>query len=146
MVYVIISIMRMKLLVKKWLGGFFKRHPNLSITTPQGISKARIKGFTPVNKFFDLLEPQMQKIYHNPTRIYNVDESGKLERLLLQKEGYWWLSFFVWTQLVDLFLHYWFGPEKTWKLSWCVHRGVSSNRLDSTTHFYLLATTLHSIY
>ena len=63
---------------KKWLKGFLKRHPNLSIRKPQGISKARIKGFTPenVNKFFALLEPEMQKINFNPARVYNVDESG----------------------------------------------------------------------
>lgn len=63
---------------KKWVKGFFKRHPVLSLRKPQGISKARIKGFTPenVNKFFDLLEPAMETIKYNPARVYNVDESG----------------------------------------------------------------------
>ena len=63
---------------KKWLKGFFKRHPTLSLRKPQGISKARIKGFTPenVSKFFDILEPALEKIKYNPAKVYNVDESG----------------------------------------------------------------------
>lgn len=63
---------------KKWLRNFFKRHPNLSLRKPQGISKNRIKGFTPenINLFFDLLEPALEKINFNPLRVYNVDETG----------------------------------------------------------------------
>ncbi|KAK9675198.1 CENP-B N-terminal DNA-binding domain [Popillia japonica] len=56
--------------IKGFTKGFFKR--------PENISKARIKGFTPenINKFFDVLEPAMEKINYNPSRLYNVDESG----------------------------------------------------------------------
>ncbi|KAG5864262.1 hypothetical protein JTB14_018016 [Gonioctena quinquepunctata] len=63
---------------EKWLRGFLKRNQNLSIRKPQGISKARMKGFTPENvkKYFDLLEPQMQNINHNSSRVFNVDGSG----------------------------------------------------------------------
>lgn len=63
---------------KKWLRNFFKRHPNISLRKPQGISKNRIKGFTPenINLFFDLLEPVMEKVNFNPFRVYNVDETG----------------------------------------------------------------------
>lgn len=34
---------------EKWLKGFFKRHRNLSMRSPQGISAARVKAFTPDN-------------------------------------------------------------------------------------------------
>ncbi|XP_072392413.1 uncharacterized protein [Diabrotica undecimpunctata] len=63
---------------KKWLRNFLRRHPNLSIKKPQKISKNRIKGFTPenINRFFDILEPAMNKINFNPLRVYNVDETG----------------------------------------------------------------------
>lgn len=63
---------------KKWLRRFLHRHPNLTFRKPQGISSARVKGFTQenVDKFFDILEPALQKINNNPARIYNVDETG----------------------------------------------------------------------
>jgi hypothetical protein len=54
---------------KKWLKGFLKRHAEiLSVRLPQGISAARVKSFTKenVNKFFDLLEPELKKINVNP--------------------------------------------------------------------------------
>ncbi|KAJ4431990.1 hypothetical protein ANN_20599 [Periplaneta americana] len=46
--------------------------------TPQGISAARVKAFTPENvaKFFDIYEPLLTKVNHNPHRVYNVDETG----------------------------------------------------------------------
>jgi len=31
---------------KKWLQSFLKRHPVLSVRTPEGISAAQVKGFT----------------------------------------------------------------------------------------------------
>ncbi|XP_072380823.1 uncharacterized protein [Diabrotica undecimpunctata] len=63
---------------KKWLRGFMRRNAVLSLRKPQGISKARIKGFTPenVSRFYDLLETSMEKVNFNPARVYNVDESG----------------------------------------------------------------------
>ncbi|XP_030749721.1 uncharacterized protein LOC115877614 [Sitophilus oryzae] len=63
---------------KKWLRAFLRRHKNLTLRKPQGLSKARIKGFTKenVDHFFDLLEPAMEKIQFNALRIYNVDETG----------------------------------------------------------------------
>lgn len=63
---------------KKWLRGFLKRHPTLSIRTPEAVSAARIKGFNPaaVANFFDLYEPELGKIKSAPHRIYNVDETG----------------------------------------------------------------------
>lgn len=63
---------------KKWLNGFLRRHPTLSIRTPQSISAARIKGFTKenVDKFFDIYESGLAKIKYSPNRVYNVDETG----------------------------------------------------------------------
>ena len=41
---------------KKWLQSFFKKHPVISMRTPEGISAARVKGFTLENvaRFFDI--------------------------------------------------------------------------------------------
>nr|XP_049698141.1 jerky protein homolog-like [Helicoverpa armigera] len=63
---------------KKWLRGFLRRHPTLSIRTPEAVSAARVKGFNPVAvaNFFDLYEPELAKIKAAPHRIYNVDETG----------------------------------------------------------------------
>lgn len=63
---------------KKWLRLFFKRHPQLSMRTPQGMSAARIKGFTAenVSTFFDLYEPEYNKLQDPFQRIFNVDETG----------------------------------------------------------------------
>jgi hypothetical protein len=43
---------------KKWLRSFLKRHPVLSLRTPEGISAARVKGFTSENvaRFFDIYD------------------------------------------------------------------------------------------
>jgi len=35
--------------VKKWLRSFLKRHPVISMRTPEGISAARVKGFASEN-------------------------------------------------------------------------------------------------
>lgn len=63
---------------KKWLKGFLKRNKELSMRTPQGVSAARIKSFNSENVkiFFDILEPQLEKIKYLPHRLYNVDETG----------------------------------------------------------------------
>jgi hypothetical protein len=63
---------------RKWLRGFLKRHPQLSLRKPQGTSMARVKGFSPENVklFFELYEPELLKINSNPIRLYNVDETG----------------------------------------------------------------------
>jgi hypothetical protein len=64
---------------KKSLKGFLKRHREiLTVRMPQGISAARVTSFTKenMNKFFDLLEPELKKISFNPNRPYNCDETG----------------------------------------------------------------------
>ncbi|KAJ8932978.1 hypothetical protein NQ318_011195 [Aromia moschata] len=54
------------------------RNKNISMRTPQGVSAARIKRFTKENvkQFYDILEPELNKINFNPSRVYNVDETG----------------------------------------------------------------------
>ncbi|CAH2006682.1 unnamed protein product [Acanthoscelides obtectus] len=55
-----------------------RRHPKLSFQKPQGISAARVKGFTKENvqAFFNLLGSVLPKVGFNPAAIYNVDETG----------------------------------------------------------------------
>nr|CAH7767143.1 unnamed protein product [Callosobruchus chinensis] len=57
---------------------FNGRHPQLSMRTPQGMSAARVKSFTPekVSGFFDLYEPEYNKIQNPSQRVFNVDETG----------------------------------------------------------------------
>ncbi|XP_072398344.1 uncharacterized protein [Diabrotica undecimpunctata] len=46
--------------------------------TPQGMSCARVKYFTPenVSKFFDLYEPEYFKLINSAQRTFNVEETG----------------------------------------------------------------------
>jgi hypothetical protein len=65
---------------KKWLRSFLKRHPVVSMRTPEGISAARVKGFTSKNLarffFFDINESELRKFNHPVQRIFSVDETG----------------------------------------------------------------------
>lgn len=78
----------------KWLSKFFKRRAELSFRTPQGVSAARIKSFTPeaVAAFFDIYEPELMRINVNSSRLYNCDETGisvvqyKHTKILARKE------------------------------------------------------------
>ena len=56
---------------------FLKRHPILSMGTPEVISAARVKGFTSENtaRFFDISEFELRKVNHPAHRIFTVDES-----------------------------------------------------------------------
>ncbi|XP_063216726.1 uncharacterized protein LOC134527734 [Bacillus rossius redtenbacheri] len=63
---------------KKWVRLFFKRHPELTLRRPQNLSIARAKGFTKdnVHKFFSLLKVELERINFDPSKIFNVDETG----------------------------------------------------------------------
>lgn len=76
-----------------WYAGFVKRHPQLSLRTPQQISTFRIKGFSriTVDAFFKLYDEVLAKYKFGPSDIYNMDESGfanvptKVQKVVAQK-------------------------------------------------------------
>lgn len=61
-----------------WYSGFKARHPDLSLRHPEPTTIARARGFNKpqVQRFFDLLEAEIDKHKVDASRIYNVDESG----------------------------------------------------------------------
>ena len=52
-----------------------KKHPILSVRTPEGISAARAKGFTSENvaSLFDIYESELRKVNHQSHWIFSVD-------------------------------------------------------------------------
>lgn len=63
---------------KTWLSGFQKRHPEISLRSPDSTSAAHARAFNkPVGpKFFGLLKEITQKYNYPPYKIYNVDEAS----------------------------------------------------------------------
>jgi len=55
-----------------------ERHSVISMRTIEGISAARVKGFTSENlaRFFDIYESEIRKANHPVHRIFSVDEIG----------------------------------------------------------------------
>lgn len=63
---------------RDWLEGFLKRHPELSLRSPEPTSLARLKGFNrvSVDRFYELLKDIYDSADFPPSRIWNADETG----------------------------------------------------------------------
>ena len=63
---------------RDWYYGFMKRHPTLTLKTPEGMSIARITAFnkTNVELFFNVYTEAVEKYNFAPDRIFNLDESS----------------------------------------------------------------------
>ena len=66
-----------KLAGEKWVRSFRNRH-GLALRTPERVSQARAMGFNKIQlkRYFDNLERVYQKKKFEPSRIYNMDETG----------------------------------------------------------------------
>ena len=62
---------------KKWYYNCMRRHPDMSLRSPEPASLARATGFNreAVYNFFDLLEKRIDEHNFTPAKIYNVDET-----------------------------------------------------------------------
>lgn len=69
-----------KLAGDDWFKAFMKRHPNISLRKPEGLSRARAAGMNEqeVRKYFSILKGVMTdfNLFDKPQCIYNVDETG----------------------------------------------------------------------
>ena len=61
----------------KWLRKFLKKNPKLSMRSPHGIDPGhRTVGQDEFDRFYDLLEDELKVINNDPSRIFNMDETG----------------------------------------------------------------------
>lgn len=63
---------------KDWYRAFFRRHPKLTLRTPEQTSLNRVKAFCKANveKFFEQLDALLDEHHFPAARIFNMDESG----------------------------------------------------------------------
>ena len=63
---------------RDWVFGFFRRHPELSLRTPEPTSIGRAVGFNrvQVGRFYDILQETYEKQHIDQSHIWNVDETG----------------------------------------------------------------------
>ena len=61
-----------------WLQGFLRRHPEISLRSPEATSLARASGFNKpqVKKFFELLSVIQKENQLTAQSVYNMDETG----------------------------------------------------------------------
>lgn len=63
-----------------WFRSFYRRHPDLSIRKPEGVSVGRSQGMNRVDvgNYFKLLQTTLEQneLFDKPGSIYNVDETG----------------------------------------------------------------------
>jgi hypothetical protein len=61
-----------------WLHQFRKRHPEISLRTPEATSLARARAFNRVSveKFFKILGKKLDENKYTPHQIFNVDETS----------------------------------------------------------------------
>lgn len=65
---------------RRWFEGFVKRHPEVSVRTPESLSYGRLMRFNKVtvSTYFDLLRKTLEELnlVNKPELIYNMDETG----------------------------------------------------------------------
>ena len=63
---------------KDWLAGFLKRHPEISLRSPEPTSMSRAVAFNKANvdKFFTIYKEELDKGSYTAARIWNMDETG----------------------------------------------------------------------
>ena len=67
-----------KMAGRKWFRKFLTRHPQLSLRNPEPTRIARAAGFNKpsVHRFYDILEPIIDKYKFDATTIFNMDETS----------------------------------------------------------------------